>query len=94
MKWKIPETIYILGVLHTIEIREFTDADDDPAAAGLYASDGRAIHIDATQPKYLRHDIFCHEIAEGINSVLDLGLNHCQITSMGAGFHDVFRNQL
>jgi len=95
VKFSIPDTIYILGVLHTVEVRPFDESDaDDSLAAGLYKADGREIHIDSTQPPHLYSDIFCHEVAEGINSMLDLGLKHHQLTGMAVGFHDVFRNQL
>ncbi len=95
MKFQIPNTIWILGVLHTVEIRAMNDDDPDESdAGGLYKADGRRIVIDQTQPEHLRPEILCHEIAEGINDQLDLGLKHWQISAMGIGFHDVFCNQL
>ena len=91
----IPDTIYILGVLHTVEIRPFNENDaEDCEASGSYKDDGRIIAIDSAQPRYLHPDIFVHEVAEGINSLLDLGLKHWQICGMAAGFHDVFWNQM
>ena len=94
VQFRIPDTIYILGVLHAVEIRPFNESDDDEGGAvGLYKSDGRRILIDADQPAHLHPEIFLHEITEGVNSILDLNLKHYQICAMGIAFHDVL-NQL
>ena len=90
----IPDTIYILGILHTIVVRTFNDSDPDEAdAVGLYKSDGRQILIDAGQPRHLHFEIFLHEVGEAINSILDLNMKHYQICAMGVGYADVL-NQL
>jgi len=95
VKFTIPDTIYIMGILHTVQIRPFDESDaDESMAVGIYKADGRQILIDATQPSHLHPEIFLHEITEGVNSILDLNLKHYQICAMGLGFHDVFRNQL
>lgn len=94
MKFTIPDTIYIMGILHTVQIRPFDESDaDESMAVGIYKADGRQILIDATQPSHLHPEIFLHEITEGVNSILDLNLKHYQICAMGIAFHDVL-NQL
>jgi hypothetical protein len=94
VKFTIPDTIYILGVLHTVEVRPFSESDADEAdTMGLYKPDGRQILIDASQPRHLHPEIFYHEITEAVNSICDLNLKHHQICAMGLGFHDVL-NQL
>ena len=94
MQFRIPDTIYILGVLHTVEIRPFSDSDPDECeSVGLYKSDGRQILIDADQPAHLHPEIFLHEITEGVNSILDLNLKHYQICAAGVAYADVL-NQL
>ena len=94
MKFTIPDTIYILGVLHTVEVRPFNESDtDEGGAVGLYKSDGRSILIDADQPPHLHREIFLHEITEGVNSILDLNLKHYQICAAGVAYADVL-NQL
>lgn len=92
MKWQIPDMIYILGVLHTVEIRQFGDEDCDKS--GLYDPCSRSIHIGSDQQPHLQPEIFIHEIIEGINDMADLRLKHHQICTIALGVHDVFRNQL
>ena len=87
MKWQIPDTDYIFGILHVVEIRPF--AEEESEFSGLYKADGRVISIDAAQPEYLHPEIFCHEYAEGINDILDLGLKHYQICAIGVAFNDL-----
>lgn len=94
MKFRIPNTIYILGVLHTVEVRQFNSSDaDECEAVGLYKADGRMILIDSTQPVHTHAEILLHEIAEGVNSLLDLNLKHYQICAAGLAYADVL-NQL
>ena len=95
MKWNIPDTVWILGILHTVEVRPFNESDlTERGQNGLYDSDTRTISIDSVVPEHLRHELFCHEVAEGVNDIMDLGLKHYQIAAIGVGFHDVFRNQM
>ena len=94
MKFTIPDTIYIMGILHTVQIRPFDESDaDESMAVGIYKADGRQILIDATQPSHLHPEIFLHEITEGVNSILDLNLKHYQICAAGVAYADVL-NQL
>jgi len=94
MNFKIPSTIYILGVLHTVEVRPFNESDaEENDSMGLYKPDGRTILIDSTQPEHTHLEIFLHEVAEGINAELDLNMKHYQICAMGLVYHDVL-NQL
>ena len=94
MKWNLPAGMFILGLYHHVEVREFTDEESADGKYGLYLPDTRTILIDADTPPHLRYEIFCHEVGEAINDMLDLGMKHNQISGMGLGFHDVFRNQL
>ena len=94
VKWNLPAALPILGLWHAVEIRPFTEAESADGKYGLYDQERRAIIIDSDTPPHLRYEIFCHELAEAINDMLDLGMKHNQISGMGMGYHDVFRNQL
>lgn len=94
MKWQIPKALPILGIWHVVEIRPFTDEEAADAKNGLYLDTQRAIVIEACVPEHLRYEVLCHEVAEAVNDMLDLGLKHYQVSAMGVGFHDVMRNQL
>ena len=88
MKFTIPDTAFIFGLLHAVEVREFVE-ETDGEASGSYNSDGRIMAIDSNQPEHLHPEIFCHEYTEGINDILDLGLKHYQICAIGVAFNDL-----
>lgn len=83
--YNIPDIIWILGIPHDVHIEPI--ADDQ----GLYENETRTIRIDADTPSRLHTEIFLHEVCEGINDILDLGLKHTQICAFGVVFHDVLK---
>ena len=88
----IPRGFSLLGIYHAVEVRKFTESDDGDG--GLYDPDSRIISIDTARAPHTHHELLCHEVAEGINDMLNLRLPHHVISAFGLGFHDFFYNNL
>jgi len=78
------ETVRILGITYSLVADRAMVRDGHDGEHDAYTS---RISLDpATETQYL-NGVFCHEVVEAINSILELGLPHAAITALGAGLY-------
>ena len=89
MKFNIPDTVFIFGLLHSVEVRPLTEDESAEIRGGYYDDTNRIIIVDSTVPRHLHREIFLHEYAEAVTDLLDMKLRHTPIEAMGLAYHNL-----
>lgn len=83
-------TIRILG--HPYKFRYVKNLSRDDRANGQSCGNSQDIFIDPSLPPSERDETFIHELIEQFSYKLELNLEHNVITSLGAAFHAVIKD--
>ena len=88
----IPSKIKILGHIYEVILRDRETEDGGERNPGTCDNKFCRIWIDNTWAESQQEETLLHEICEAINFILDLELDHKQLTSIAASFYQVFKD--
>lgn len=89
---KIPEMLKVLGHDYSIIFNATCRMDDGRAACGLHVGSEERIEINPGYTEGTQASTFLHEIIEAINWMLELHLEHSQISALEEGLYQVLKD--